>query len=423
MQKKIIAPGFLFFLLMPVILSAQVIATKGKPDPSVNYQRLKKIDDVINNYINKKWLTGMVTIVVKDNQIIQYKGYGYSDYESKKLMDSNAIFRIASQTKAITSAGILILYEQGKLRLDQNISDFIPSFKNPVVLDQYNAADTTYTTVPAKREITFRDLLTQSSGIDYAEIGSDKMKAIYAKSGIPSGLGDINESLLDRISILGKLPLSFSPGERWQYGLNTDVLGCLIEVISRQNLQDFLTENIFEPLGMNDTYFNVPASKANRLTSVYTEDSLHQIIKWDKDYRGIFPDYPLAKKTYFSGGAGLSCTAFDYAIFLQMLLNGGKYNGHQILSRRTVEIMTSPQLDFLFNGVDNFSLGFDITSEKSANRNSRNEGSFAWGGYFGTTYWADPKEKLIVLIMTQQTPNTHYELSGILETMIYAALK
>lgn len=423
MQKKFLAIIFIFFLYMPATLLAQVIATKAKPDPTVNYDRLKKIDNVVNDYINKKQLTGAVTIVVKDNQIIQYKGYGYSDYESKKVMDSNAIFRIASQTKAITSAGILILYEQGKLRLDQNISDFIPSFKNPVVLDQYNPTDTTYTTVPAKREITFRDLLTQSSGIDYAEIGSDKMKAIYAKAQIPSGLGDIKASLLERISTLGKLPLLFSPGERWQYGLNTDVLGCLIEVISGQNLQDFLTENIFKPAGMNDTYFNVPASKANRLTSVYTEDSLHKIIKWEKDFRGISPDYPLAKKTYFSGGAGLSCTAFDYAIFLQMLLNGGKYNGHQILSRRTVEIMTSPQLDFLFNGIDNFSLGFDITSEKNANRNARNKGSFAWGGYFGTTYWADPKEKLIVLIMTQQTPNTHYELSGIIETLIYAALK
>jgi CubicO group peptidase (beta-lactamase class C family) len=423
MQKKFLAVGVISFLFIPAILRAQIIATKAKPDASVNYEKLKKMDHFINDYINKKQLIGAVTLVVKDNQIIQYKGYGYSDYESKKVMDSNAIFRIASQTKAITTAGILILYEQGKLRLDQNISDFIPSFKNPVVLDQYKATDTTYTTVPAKREITFRDLLTQSSGIDYAEIGSDKMKAIYAKSHIPSGIGDIKASLLDRITALGKLPLLFTPGERWQYGLNTDVLGCLIEVITGQNLQDFLTENIFKPAGMNDTYFNVPASKANRLTSVYTEDSLHQIIRWEKDFRGISPDYPLAKKTYFSGGAGLSCTAFDYAIFLQMLLNGGKYNGYQILSRRTVEIMTSPQLDFLFNGVDNFSLGFDITSEKSANRNARNKGSFSWGGYFGTTYWVDPKEKLIVLIMTQQTPNTHYELSGIVETMIYSALK
>lgn len=423
MRKFIVAlcTGILF--LIPAVLPAQVIATRAKPDTHVNYERLKRIDKVVNDYVNKKWITGVVTIVVKDNQVIQYKGYGYSDYETKKRMDSNAIFRIASQTKALTTTGILILYEQGKLGLDQSISSFLPSFKNPVVLDKYNPSDTTYTTVPAKREITFRDLLTQTSGIDYAEIGSDKMKAIYAKENIPSGIGDIKASLLDKMNELGKLPLLFQPGERWQYGLNTDLLGCLIEVISGKSLEDFLTENIFIPLGMKDTYFNVPASKANRLTSVYTEDSLHHIIKWDKDYRGISPDYPLKKKTYFSGGAGLSSTAYDYAIFLQMLINGGKYNGNQILSRRTVEIMTSPQLDFLFNGIDNFSLGFDITSEKSADRNSRNKGSFSWGGYFGTTYWADPKENLICLIMTQQTPNSHGELARIIETLIYASLK
>lgn len=423
MQKNILLLCFGILLFIPVILPAQVIATKAKPNLHVNYERLKRIDNVVDDYISKKWITGVVTIVVKDNQVIQYKGYGYSDYETKKRMDSNAIFRIASQTKALTTTGILILYEQGKLGLDQSISSFIPAFKNPVVLDKYNASDTTYTTVPAKREITFRDLLTQTSGIDYAEIGSDNMKAIYAKAKIPSGIGNIKAGLLDKMSELGKLPLLFQPGEKWQYGLNTDLLGCLIEVISGKNLEDFLRENIFTPLGMKDTYFNVPASKANRLASVYTEDSLHHIIKWDKDFRGISPDYPLTKKTYFSGGAGLSSTAYDYAIFLQMLMNGGVYNGQQILSRRTVEIMTSPQLDFLFNGTDNFSLGFDITSEKNANRNARNKGSFSWGGYFGTTYWADPKENLIVLIMTQQTPNSHGEISRIIETLIYASLK
>ncbi len=423
-MQKYTAALFIFLIsFFPSLISAQVIALKAKPNPHINYERLKKIDDVINNYINNKWINGVVTIVVKDNQLIQYKGYGYSDAETKKRMDSNTIFRIASQTKAITSAGILILYEQGKLGLDQPISAFIPAFKNPVVLDKYNAADTSYTTVAANREITFRDLLTQSSGIDYAEIGSDNMKAIYAKENIPSGIGDIKASLLERMNRLAKLPLLFQPGQKWQYGLNTDLLGCLIEVISGQNLQDFLTENIFVPLGMKDTYFNLPASKANRLASVYTEDSTHQIIKWDKDFRGISPDYPLAKKTYFSGGAGLSSTAFDYAIFLQMLLNGGTYNGHEILSPRTVELMRSPQLDFLFNGVNNFSLGFEITGEKDANRNARNKGSFSWGGYFGTTYWADPKENLVVLIMTQQTPNSHGSLGKLIESMVYASIK
>lgn len=423
MNKIVIAAAFILTILCPPISIGQTIAIKGAANPHVDYDRLRRIDAVVNDYIQKDWIKGLVTLVVKDNQLIQYKGYGYADAEAKRKMDNNTIFRIASQTKAITSAGILILYEQGKLQLDQPVSDFIPSFKNPQVLDSFNATDTTYTTTPARREVTIRDLLTHTSGIDYALIGSEKMKAIYAKANIPSGLGNIKASLLDRMTELGRLPLLFQPGEKWQYGLNTDLLGCLVEVISGLNLQDFLAQNIFEPLGMKDTYFNLPQSKASQLAAVYTVDSLNNIVKWDHKRMGMSADYPLEQKTYFSGGAGLSSTAFDYAIFLQMLLNGGKYNGHQILSPRTVEIMTSPQLDFLFNGVDNFSLCFEITSEKSANRNPRNKGSFSWGGYFGTTYWADPKEQLVVLIMTQQSPNSHNELSGIIESLIYASLK
>ncbi|MGI8636482.1 MAG: serine hydrolase domain-containing protein, partial [Segetibacter sp.] len=179
---------------------------------------------MINDYINKNYLTGAVTLVVKDNQLVQYKGYGYSDAESKKPMENDAIFRIMSQTKAITSVAIMILYEQGKLLLDEPIADFIPEFRNPVVLDKYNAADTTYTTVPAKRNITFRDLLTHSSGIDYTDIGTSKGKAIYAKAGIPSGLGYFDANLLEKMKSLAKLPLQFQPGEKWQYGLNSDLL-------------------------------------------------------------------------------------------------------------------------------------------------------------------------------------------------------
>src|SRR6187200_2091473 len=176
-------------LFMSLQGQSQVIQT-GTKNNTVDYERLAKIDGLVNQYISKNWLTGAVSIVIKDNQVVQYKGYGYADVEAKKPMANDAIFRIMSQTKAITSVGIMILYEQGKLLLDQPISDFIPEFKNPVVLDKFNDADTTYTTVPAKREITFRDLLTHTSGIDYADIGSAKMKAIYAKNHIPSGLGD-----------------------------------------------------------------------------------------------------------------------------------------------------------------------------------------------------------------------------------------
>ena len=404
-------------------LSAQIIQRTNKINPEVDYDRLLRIDTLINNYVKNDWIKGAVTLIIKDNQIIQYKGYGYANAETRKPMPADAMFRIMSQTKAITSIGIMILYEQGLLLLDQEVGDFIPEFKNQVVIDKFNAADTTYTVVPAKRNITIRDLLTHTSGIDYAAIGTNTMKAIYAKNGIPSGLGYFNADLLRQMKKLGKLPLAFQPGERFQYGLNTDLLGCLIEIISKQNLEEFFRRNIFDPLGMNDSYFNVPASKADRLATVYTEDSLHHIIPWSHSFRNIDPDYPVMKKNYFSGGAGLTATAFDYAIFLQMLLNGGIYNGKRILSPRSVEMITSNQLDFHYNGTNDFGLGFDIVSEKGANLGPQNKGSFSWGGYYGTTYWADPKAKLVCLIMTQQSPNSHGDLSDKFTALVYSSLK
>jgi CubicO group peptidase (beta-lactamase class C family) len=409
------------FICLPGL--SQTIALRSAPDASVDYDRLARVDELVNGYIGKGWLNGMVVLVVKDNQLIRYKGYGYADAESKKPMAPDALFRLASQTKAIVSAGIMTLYEEGKFYLDEPISDFLPAFAHPRVLDKYNAPDTTYTTVPAKREITFRDLLTHTSGLDYPGIGTGKMTAIYAKADIPSGLGAIDMDLKDRMNALARLPLVHQPGEKWTYGLSVDLLGCLTEVISGQDLETFLHQRIFAPLGMKDTYFNVPADKGDRLTTVYIEDSLHHIIKWAKNHFGIDPGYPLLHKHYFSGGAGLTGTAYDYAIFLQMLLNGGKYNGVQVLAPRTVQLMTSGQLDFMFNGTNNFGLGFEITSEKSARREARNEGSFSWGGYFGTAYWADPKAKMVCLIMTQQSPNSHGDISQKVEQAIYQSLR
>ena len=413
-------PVLIFFAIIPV--TAQVIQTNAI-NQSVDYTKLAKIDGLVNEYIQKNWLTGAVTIIIKDNQLVQYKGYGYADVATKKPMKNDAIFRIMSQTKAITSIGIMILYEQGKLLLDEPISHFIPEFKNQTVLTSFNEADSSYTTVPAKGEITFRHLLTHTSGLDYTDIGSTKLQAVYTKNHIPSGLGYFNENLLERMKVLGKLPLNFEPGSKFQYGLSSDLLGCLIEVISGMSLDAFLTKNIFEPLGMKDTYFNVPASKASRLVTVYTEDSLQRIIPWNHTFRRIDPDYPLMNKTYFSGGAGLSSTAMDYAIFLQMLLNGGRYNGHQVLSKRTVEMITSGQLAPGLFGDDNFGLGFSIASEKSAAKKPRNAGTFAWGGYYGTTYWADPKAGLVCLFMTQQNPNSHGDVEPKFEALLYSSLK
>ncbi|WP_171608820.1 serine hydrolase domain-containing protein [Limnovirga soli] len=415
----------LFFILacLPVCLYAQVI-TPVSQSKAIDYTRLARIDSMVNDYVQHNWIKGAVTIIVKDNQLVQYKGYGMADAATNKPMEKDAIFRIASQTKAITSAGILILYEQGKLQLDEQVGDFIPEFKQQNVLNTFNAVDTTYTTVPAKRPITIRDLLTHTSGLDYPGIGSENMKAIYAKAKLAPGFGITKDaSLLQKMKQLGNLPLVHQPGEQWTYGLNCDVLGCIIEIVSGMSLQDFLTKEIFTPLGMKDTYFNVPAAKASRLTTVYTEDSTHQIIPWPTGNFNTDPNFPLQNKTYFSGGADLSSTGYDYAVFLQMIMNGGIYNGKRILSPRTVEAMLTPQLDFLFNDTNNFGLGFEIVAEKGARKGTRHKGTFGWGGFFGSTYWADPRSKLIAIILTQQSPNSHYQVMEKFESMVYSSLK
>ena len=383
-------------------------------------KRLAYIDTVMEEYVQKNWLIGSTTLVVKDNAVVYHKSHGFADFDNKKPMPADAIYRIMSQTKAITSVAIMQLFEQGKLRLDQPVGDFISEYATQTVLKEFNPADSSYTTEPAKRKITIRDLLSHRSGIDYAGIGSDKMKAIYAKAGIPSGLGNTNAALLDKMKSLGRLPLVHQPGEKFTYGLNTDLLGCLVEVISGKPLDEYFKVNIFEPLGMKDTYFTVPLEKSSRMPKVYTENAENQIILWDPTFRNLDPNYPLFPRTYFSGGAGLSASTFDYAIFLQMLVNGGVYNGKQILGRRTIELMTSPQIAV---GNDNFGLGFRITSKKSADLNMFSEGTYSWGGYYGTSYYVDPKEKLIILIMTQHTPNSHGDFNQKVENIIYSSLK
>lgn len=411
----------LLFFSLPGFVSAQTIQTPAAPDPSVDYSRLARIDTFMEGYVRRGWVNGVVTLVVHNGRVVQYKGYGYSDIGQHRPMHRDDLFRICSQTKAIVTVGLMQLFEEGKFYLDEPVSDFLPAFKDMRVLDKFNAADTTYTTVPAKRPITIRDIITHTSGLDYPLIGSKEMVAIYAKAGIPSGLGVFDYSLRERMEALARLPLARQPGEKWAYSLGVDLAGCLIEVISGKDLEDYLRERLFHPLGMNDTYFNVPASKADRLVRIYREDPQHRLVPYTIQDEGIDPDYPLVHKRYFSGGAGLTSTAWDYAVLLQMMLNGGTYNGVHILSPRTVQLMTSGQLSFNFNGVDNFGLGFEITSAVSAARDVRNEGTFSWGGYYGTTYWADPKAHLVCLVMTNERGMSHWWMEKEVEQMIYAS--
>ena len=328
--------------------------------------RLLRIDNLIRQYVDSGWVNGVNVLIARNGKIVYNKTFGLADAEKKVSMKTDAIFRIASQTKAVTSVAVMMLFEEGKFLLDDPISKYIPAFAHPKVLAEFNEKDSTFTTTTAKREITIRDLLTHTSGIDYAQIGSKKMTAIYAKAGIYAGFVSDKLLLADAINKLGALPLVHQPGEKFTYGLNVDVLGYLVEKISGMSLDRFFRERIFGPLGMKDTYFYLPVNKFGRLVNVYGTDRKNHIVKWTKTtFPGVDADYPKANGTYYSGGAGLSSTILDYAIFIQMLLNNGEYNGKRLLSRHTIEMMTTNQIGNLtVNTNDKFGLGFEITTRE-----------------------------------------------------------
>ncbi|MBD0297410.1 MAG: serine hydrolase [Flavisolibacter sp.] len=399
------------------------VIKEGAPESAgMSSVKLQQIDKLFQESINKGWMAGASTIIIRNGKIVYHKATGYNDIDSKTPLKRDAIFRIASQTKAITSIAIMMLYEEGKLLLDEPVSKYIPEFKNPKVLDSFIVKDSSYTTKPAKSEITIRQLLTHTSGLDYPSIGSPKMRAIYAKGGISSGIGMEYSKIGDNVKRLAVLPLVRQPGEGFTYSLSTDVLGYLVEVVSGLTLDQFFRQRIFAPLGMNDTYFYLPKEKYGRLAALYTEDTAtHRVKKSPKTVNGFNADYPAAEGTFYSGGAGLSSTPYDYALFLQMILNGGEYNGKRLLSRPTVRMMLSNQLpdaasDFWFG------LGFGLVSPKGSARTPQGEGTFYWGGYFNTTYWADPKEKLIVVMMKQQVPNTHGDIDEKFKALVYSAI-
>jgi CubicO group peptidase (beta-lactamase class C family) len=421
-------------LLLTVITWSQTathspaITTAATPEAGgFSSERLKRMDAFLQDCVDKGKVNGIAGLVIHDGKIVYYKGFGYDDADAKTPMKRDAIFRIASQTKAITSVAVMMLYEEGKFLLDDAISLYIPEFKNPKVIDKFNKADTSYTTVPAKREITIRDLLTHTSGIGYAQIGSPEANALYAKAGVVGGIGVDKIVLADKMKILGGLPLFHQPGEKYTYGLNTDVLGYLVEVISGMSLDAFLRKRIFEPLGMKDTYFFLPKEKYNRLVTLYTEDratkkavKIADNVELNGDV--MRSDYPKSEGTYFSGGGGLSSTMYDYAIFLQMLLNNGEYNGKRLLSRNSVRMMTMNQIGDISRGVNQFGLGFGITTEKGSALLPTQVGTFEWGGMFATTYWVDPKEKLVGLMYRNIWPTSHGSIPNIFKVLVYQAI-
>jgi len=373
---------------------------------------------MLQQAVDSGWIAGATGLIARDGKIVYNRAFGVIDPETKSPLKTDNIFRIASQTKAIVSIAAMMLFEEGKFLLDDPVSKYIPEFTNQQVLDQYNPKDTTFTTVPAKRQVTVRDLLTHTSGIDYTGIGSPTMGAIYSKAGIAGGFGNEKITIGDDIKLLGKQPLAHQPGERFTYGLNVDVIGYLVELLSGESLDQYLKKHLFDPLGMNDTWFYLPDELHGRLVKVNTEDKNRRVAEMSQD----FVSYPLQKGTYFSGGAGLSSTTKDYAIFLQMLLNKGEYNGKRLLARRTVELITANQIGDINVGRNKFGLGFEITTRNGQALLGVSEGSFSWGGYFGTTYWADPEERLVCLLFMQQVPLSRGDIQNKFKAMVYQAL-
>ncbi|WP_210518718.1 serine hydrolase domain-containing protein [Hymenobacter terricola] len=401
------------------VLRAAPTAAPATIDPA----GAQRIDQLLQEYTVDNRVPGAIGLVLRDGKVVYRKAFGFEDVATKTPLRTDAIVRIASQTKALTSIGLMMLYDEGKFQLDDPISKYLPAFAHPKVLATFNPADSSYTTVPANHEITIRELFTHTSGISYPVIGTKEARAIYAKAHIPSGIGTPTGLLANSMDALGPLPLMHQPGERFTYGLSVDVLGRLIEVLSGQPLDTYLRTRLFEPLGMKDTWFYLPADKQARLARLYTEDAAKATVL-TLPHDGMTPDYPKAAGTYFSGGAGLSSTIDDYAHFLQMMLNNGTYQGHQLLKPATVALITQNQMGEVSQGGNKFGLGFSITTAQNAAKQpgSLQEGSFEWGGIFGTTYWVDPKAKLVALIYTQKYPNsTGNDLDDKFKPAVYQA--
>jgi CubicO group peptidase (beta-lactamase class C family) len=407
--------------------SAKVLIPAEDSPEEVGFsaERLDRIDGLFREFVDLDNIAGASAIVARKGKIVYYRAIGYDDKESGTVLERNAIFRAASQTKAITSVAIMMLYEEGKFLLDDPISLYAPEFRDAGLLDDFNGQDSTFTTKPARRSVTFRDLLSHTSGYAYPGNAGEALHAIYRKQQTMSGM-DTRGILREEMQKIATLPLAHEPGQGFTYGFSTDILGYLVEVLSEISLDDYFRKKIFEPLGMHDTYFSLPEEKHERLMCLYQE-STDGLVKMTPS--GDFnPDYPISEGTLFSGGGGLSSTAHDFAIFMQMLLNGGTYQGIRLLSPGTVAMMTTNQIGelgagslFIPGGPTKFGLGFEIITPPGSVKIPIHEGAFGWGGAFGSLYWIDPAEELIAQLVIQKTDD-YAAIRGRFVTLVYQAL-
>ena len=413
-MKKIIFALTIIFLVSGC---SQNTSTFDLPEnQGVSSERIDRIDSYLNKAIKDNQIPGAVALIRRNNKIIYNKAFGYSDVENKIMHSTDDIFRIASMTKAVTSLAVLILWEEGKFNLDDPIEKYIPEFKDPTILTDFNETDSTYLSKPAKNKILIRHLLTHTSGIGYGVIDSDaRFKSIYKKHGIVDLFTTDSINIESNVKKLAQLPLHHEPGEAFTYGESLDVLGYFIEVISQKSLDVFFKERIFDPLEMKDTYFYLPKTHQDRLVPIQTKKDGF----WTK-YQGDFYDvnYPIkGAKTFLSGGAGLSSTTADYSNFLQMFLNKGSFNDKQILGKKTVELVYVNQNTHIPDS--SIGLAFGLVSEKDQALGGKGSiGTITWGGYFNTFYFADPAENIIGILYKQtreiEEEKTNVEFSTLL---------
>ncbi len=403
---------FFAFLMLPLKAAVDVV----KPEEvGLSSERLKRINEFVQRHIDAQDISGAITIVARRGRVAHFQVQGLMDVASKKPMSKDTIFRIASMSKPVVGVAIMMLVEEGKLRLGDPISRFIPEFKNLQVATplspipvQTGTNPIAFYTMPANREMTIRDLLTHVSGLVCGPISNQEAAKIARKP---------NETLRDYIPRLGSVPLEFQPGTRWSYsGLaGFDTLGRVIEIVSGKSLDQFLQQRIFEPLGMKDTFFWPPENRLSRLATSYQKTEKGFEVQTDPDR--------LSSSIYFSGGGGLMSTAEDYLMFAQMLANGGQLNGKRLMSRRSVELMASVHAPDTLPGRssgEGYGLSVRVISDSGARGTMLSNGSFGWNGAFGTHFWIDPKEQLVAILMIQTTPNV--EIRGEFETAVMQAI-
>jgi CubicO group peptidase (beta-lactamase class C family) len=404
--------------------AAAATATATPESVGISTQRLGRMHAGMQALVDRKEAGGIVTLVARDGKIVDVHTNGFQDVEGKTPMRENTIFRIASMSKPITSVAIMMLYEEGKLRLNDPVSRFIPAFKQPRVATEGGATEN------ARRGITIRDLLTHRSGISYGFLNAGAVGNAYRTNGVVDGLTTTDMTTEQGIDKLAAQPLMSQPGAAWNYSLSTDVLGRVVEVASGQPFDVFLRERIFKPLGMVDTDFVVPEAKWSRFATVYSPEGNGIRPMKDPESFGNTNMSPLAYykpgKKYFSGGAGLTSTIRDYARFALMLSGGGSVEGVRLLSPKSIELMsadhtgdlTTPGL-LLGPGVG-FGLGFSVVTDLAATQALGSKGMYGWSGIYGTNFWVDPKEHLVAIVMVQKYPNP--TVSAAFQPLVYQAL-